>query len=110
MRTRKLLSDLIEGRLSSADGPAALVKLATRLIVEEALVAESRDVLGCDYYEHGASPRHRGWCNGVRMVRLKTADRILDYAAPHAHAALNLRIPHGEADLRASSRRAWFYG
>ena len=42
MRTRESLSDLIEGRLSSADGRAALVKLATRLIVEEALEAESR--------------------------------------------------------------------
>ena len=30
-RTRESLSDLIEGRLSSADGRAALVKLATRL-------------------------------------------------------------------------------
>ena len=43
MRTRESLSDLIEGRLSSADGRAALVKLATRLIVEEALEAESRE-------------------------------------------------------------------
>lgn len=55
MRRRESLSDLIEGRLSSADGRAALVKLATRLIVEEALEAESRDALGRDYYEHGAS-------------------------------------------------------
>ena len=31
MRTRESLSDLIEGRLSSADGRAELVKLATRL-------------------------------------------------------------------------------
>ena len=36
-RTRESLSELIEGRLSSADRRAALVKLATRLIVEEAL-------------------------------------------------------------------------
>ena len=81
MRTRESLSDLIEGRLSSADGRAALVKLATRLIVEEALEAESRDVLGRDYYEHGASPG-QGWRNGVRMGRLKTAEGLVDYAAP----------------------------
>ena len=48
MRTRESLSDLIEGRLSSAAGRAELVKLAARLIVEEALEAESRDVLGRD--------------------------------------------------------------
>ena len=53
VRTRESLSDLIKGRLSSAAGRAELVKLATRLIVEEALEAESRDVLGRDYYEHG---------------------------------------------------------
>ena len=81
MRTRESLSDLIEGRLSSADGRAALVKLATRLIVEEALEAESRDALGRDYYEHGASPG-QGWRNGVRTGRLKTAEGFVDYAAP----------------------------
>ena len=37
MRTRQSLSDLIEGRLSSPDGRAELIKLATRLIVEAAL-------------------------------------------------------------------------
>ena len=46
VRTRESLSELIESRLSSADRRAALVKLATRLIVEEALEAESRDALG----------------------------------------------------------------
>ena len=81
MRTRESLSDLIEGRLSSADGRAALVKLATRLIVEEALEAESRDALGRDYYEHGVSPG-QGWRNGVRTGRLKTAEGFVDYAAP----------------------------
>ena len=67
--------------MSSADGRAALVKLATRLIVEEALEAESRDALGRDYYEHGASPG-QGWRNGVRTGRLKTAEGFVDYAAP----------------------------
>ena len=81
VRTRESLSDLIEGRLSSAAGRAELVKLATRLIVEEALEAESRDALGRDYYEHGASAG-QGWRNGVRMGRLKTAEGLVDYAAP----------------------------
>ena len=81
VRTRKSLTDLIEGRLSAADGRAALVKLATPLIVEEALKAESRDALGRDYYEHGASAG-QGWRNGVRMGRLKTAEGLVDYAAP----------------------------
>jgi putative transposase len=46
MRTRQSFSDLIEGRLASPDGRAELVKLATRLIVEEALETESRDAVG----------------------------------------------------------------
>jgi len=45
MRTRRSLSDLIEGRLSSPNGRSELVKLATRLIVEEGLETESREAL-----------------------------------------------------------------
>ena len=81
MRTRQSLSDLIEGRLSTPDGRAELVKLATRLIVEEALEAESRDALGREYYEHGAEPG-QGYRNGVRTGRLKTAEGLIEYAAP----------------------------
>ncbi len=81
VRTRQSLSDLIEGRLSSADGRAELVKLATCLIVEEALELESRDALGRDYYEHGATPG-QGYRNGVRSGRLKTAEGVIEYSAP----------------------------
>jgi putative transposase len=81
MRTRQSLSDLIEGRLSSADGRAELVKLATRLIVEESLEAETRDAVGRDYYEHGATPG-QGYRNGVRSGRLKTAEGVIEYSAP----------------------------
>ena len=42
-RTREALHDLIEGQLSSEFGRTELVKLATRLIVEEGLEAEVRD-------------------------------------------------------------------
>ena len=63
-------------RLSSAYGRAAPVKLATRLIVEDALVAESRD-----YYAHGASAG-QVWRVGVRMGRLKTAEGFVDTGRP----------------------------
>ncbi len=81
MRTRQSLSDLIKGRLSSPDGRAELVRLATRLIIEEALEAESRDAVGREYYEHGAMPG-QGWRNGSRTGRLKTAEGLIEYAAP----------------------------
>ena len=55
MRTRESLLELVGGRLSAPDARTELVRLATRLIVEEALEAESRDALGRGYYEHGAA-------------------------------------------------------
>jgi putative transposase len=81
MRTRESLSALIEGRLSSADGRSELVKLATRLILEEALEAEARDALGRDYYERGAE-EGRGYRNGHRLGRLKTAEGAIEFSTP----------------------------
>ena len=80
-RTREALSDLIEGRLSSDAGRTELVQLATRLIIEEGLEAEVRDALGRDYYERGAEPGG-GYRNGLRQGRLKTAEGLIEYAAP----------------------------
>ena len=48
-RTREELRDLIEGRLASSDERSALLRLATRLIVEEALEAEVEDAVGRGY-------------------------------------------------------------
>src|SRR5512144_192978 len=81
MRTRQSLSDVIEGRLSSPAGREELVKLATRLIIEETLEAEARDAVGRDYYEHGAEPG-AVYRNGYRAGRLKTAEGAIDYSAP----------------------------
>ena len=81
MRTREALSELIEGHLSTPDARSQLVLLATRLIVEEALEAESRDALGRGYYEHGGDPS-RGYRNGNRTGRLKTAEGMVNYTAP----------------------------
>src|SRR6056297_4024945 len=81
MRIREALSFLIEGRLSSPDGRSELVKLATRLILEEALEAETRDALGRDYYERGAE-EGRGYRNGHRTGRLKTAEGEIAFSAP----------------------------
>src|SRR5215813_985563 len=80
-RTREELTALIEGRLSTASAKDELVKLATRLIVEEALEGEASDALGRDYYEHGAHPG-QGHRNGYRTGRLKTAEGLMEYSAP----------------------------
>ncbi len=68
--TREELIGLIEGRLFTASAKDELVKLATRLIVEEALEGEACDAVGRDYYEHGAQPGH-GYRNGYRAGRPK---------------------------------------
>ncbi|MFQ5974418.1 MAG: IS256 family transposase [Alphaproteobacteria bacterium] len=80
-RTREALRELIEGRLVTSDARSELIRLATRLIAEEAMEAEQRDVLGRDYYEHGAEPG-QGYRNGTRKARLKTAEGLVEYAVP----------------------------
>ena len=72
MRTRQSLSDADRGASGVAGRAGRTGKLATRLIVEEALEAECRDALGRDYYERGAE-EGRG---------LKTAEGLIDFAAP----------------------------
>jgi putative transposase len=80
-RTREALHDLIEGRLSSEFGRTELVKVATRLIVEEGLEAEVCDALERGYYERSGG-RGSGYRNGIREGRLKTAEGFIDYSAP----------------------------
>ena len=50
-RTREELRALMNGELGTAAGRSALVRLALRLIVEEALESEVSDVLGRERYE-----------------------------------------------------------
>lgn len=52
-----------------------------RKIVEEALEAEVSDALGRGYYQRGGEPG-RGYRNGTRTARLKTAEGVVEYGAP----------------------------
>ena len=65
MRTREELMSLIEGRLSTASAKDELFKLATRLVVEEALERLAGDAVGREYYEHGPRPG-QGYRNAIR--------------------------------------------
>ena len=62
-RTREKLRALMEGGSEAEDGRSALVRLAARLIIEEALEGEARDAFGRDYYARGAAPG-AGYRNG----------------------------------------------
>jgi len=70
---------LISGATSSTDQRSELVRLAARLIVEEALEGEIDDRLGREYYAHGAGEGHR---NGYRGGKLETAEGRIEFAVP----------------------------
>jgi transposase-like protein len=79
-RTREKLKAVIEGS-SEGGGTSELVRLAARLIIEEALEGEARDALGREYYARGAAPG-AGYRNGYRTGRLDSAEGRIEYRAP----------------------------
>src|SRR5437667_1992878 len=80
-RTREKLKAMMEGRSEVAAGRSELVRLAARLIIEEALDGEARDALGRHYSARGAAPG-AGYRNGYRTGRVKSAEGALEYRAP----------------------------
>ncbi len=80
-RTRERLEALIDGRLTTAPERSDLVRLAARLILEEALEGEVRDRLGRERYER-APGKPTGYRNGYRMGRMRTAEGLVEDAAP----------------------------
>jgi len=80
-RTSQKLSELLTKGVADGDTRAELLKLAVRKIVEEALEAEVSEALGRDYYENGAEPG-RGYRNGYRRGRLRTAEGPIEYGVP----------------------------
>ena len=80
-RTREELRALMNGELGTAAGRGDLVRLALRLIVEEALEGEVADALGRERYERGEGEK-AGYRNGYRTGKVKTAEGAVDYSAP----------------------------
>src|SRR5262249_26365182 len=78
-RTREKLKAVIEG-LSEGGGSSELVRLAARLIIEEALEGEARDALGPEI-TLAAGPG-AGYRNGYRTGRLGSAEGRIEYSAP----------------------------
>ena len=79
-RTSQRLREMLNG-LGDDEVGSQVIRLGIRKIVEEALEAELRDVLGRGYYERGAEPG-RGYRNGTRTGRLKTAEGLVEYGVP----------------------------
>ena len=79
--TREKLKTLMEGTSAGGELGSELVRLAARLILEEALEGEADDALGRGYYRRGARP-DAGYRNGYRSGRVKTAEGVVGYSAP----------------------------
>ena len=71
----------MNGDLGTAAGRGDLVRLALRLIVEEALESEVADALGRERYARGEGEK-AGYRNGYRTGKVKTAEGAVEYAAP----------------------------
>jgi putative transposase len=80
-QTRERLEALINGRLATAPERSDLMRLAARLILEEALEGEVRDRLGRERYER-AEGEPTGYRKGYRRGRMKAAEGMVEYAAP----------------------------
>jgi Transposase, Mutator family len=80
-RTSQKLNELLKAGVADGDARAEPLKLAVRKIIEEALEAEVGDALGRGYYENGAEPG-RGYRNGYRRARLRSAEGPIEYSVP----------------------------
>ena len=80
-RTREELRALMNGELGTAAGRSDLVRLALRLIVEEALEGEVATRLDANVTS-AARASKAGYRNGYRTGKVKTAEGAVDYSAP----------------------------
>jgi transposase-like protein len=78
------LEQLFDGHGAEEANRGKLVKLAVRLIVEEALEEEVEDVVGRGYYAHGNGiGGHR---NAYRGGKLDTTEGRVEYGVPQVPA------------------------
>jgi putative transposase len=80
-RTRERLRAIIDGRLGTAPERSSLMLLAAQLILEEALEGEVRDEIGRERYARAAGEAS-GYRNGYRTGQMKTAEGMVEFAAP----------------------------
>jgi len=77
-KTKQAINPLLEQGIDEGDPKSELMQMAMRLIVEEALEAKVRDLLGRGYYKRGA----RGGRNGSRQGTLKSAEGRIRFGVP----------------------------
>ena len=102
-RTREELRALMNGDLGTAAGRGDLVRLALRLIVEEALEGEVSDALGRERYERGEDGK-AGYRNGYRPGKMKTAEGAVNYSAPQVRDTPEPFVSNVRAALSGRTR------
>ncbi|MFO7581994.1 IS256 family transposase [Guyparkeria sp.] len=102
-RTRKALESLLtEGSVEEGDLRSELVRLSVEHIVEQALEAVARDVLGRGYYARREA--QQGSRNGYRTKTMKSAEGAIPFAVPQVRDVSNEAIKavadqvHGRTD------------
>ena len=93
----------MNGELGTAAGRGDLVRLALRLIVEEALEGEVSDALGRKRYERGEDGK-AGYRNGYRPGKMKTAEGAVDYSAPQVRDTPEPFVSNVRAALSGRTR------
>ncbi|HER19523.1 MAG TPA: hypothetical protein ENO14_00585, partial [Chromatiales bacterium] len=80
-RTSEQIEDLLAAGVSGEkDVRSELIRLGMKKILEEALEAEVEARLGRGYY--GREGEERGYRNGYRRSKLKSAEGAIEYAVP----------------------------
>ena len=103
-RRREKLKAVIEGT-SEGGGTSELVRLAARLIIEEALEGEARDALGREYYARGTAAR--GWLPQWLPQRAAGQRRGADRVQRAANCRPRRAVPLGNSrDHARPNRRA----
>jgi transposase-like protein len=92
-RTSQKIRQLIAG--GDEDVTSSFIRLATQQVIEQLLEAEVGDVLGRGYYQHAPAPgsdapgaeARRGYRNGYRSGKLRSAEGAIEFAAPQVSDA-----------------------
>lgn len=88
---RQSLDDFLSGGVGEDESPTSkLLNLAARVVLQEALEAEQRDVLGRDRYERGSDGTYR---NGYRPGRIEGAEGRVEVQVPQVRGVPGYQAP-----------------
>lgn len=88
---RQSLESFLSGGVWQDESPtSALLNLAARVVLQEALEAEQRDVVGRDRYERGSDGRYR---NGYRPGRIEGAEGRVEVQVPQVRGVPGYHAP-----------------